>query len=58
MLMQMGNQTFFIDMDSRCVLFCKSLLESGTLGSKGNVQVRIKKKKRHYEFCTTDQHLK
>lgn len=26
-------------MDSRCVLFGKSLLESGTLGTKGNVQV-------------------
>lgn len=28
-------------MDSRCVLFKKSLLESGTLGTKGNVQVIV-----------------
>lgn len=33
-----------IDVDSRCVLFGKSLLESGTLGSKGNVQVNKKKR--------------
>ena len=25
--------------DSKCVYYCKSLLESGTLGTKGNVQV-------------------
>ncbi|OMH84577.1 Ubiquitin-activating enzyme E1 1 [Zancudomyces culisetae] len=28
-------------MDRRCVFFCKPLLESGTLGSKGNTQVVI-----------------
>jgi len=28
-------------MDQRCVLFKKSLLDSGTLGTKGNVQVII-----------------
>lgn len=28
-------------MDNRCVLFKKSLLESGTLGTKGNVQVIV-----------------
>ncbi|XP_033745969.1 LOW QUALITY PROTEIN: ubiquitin-like modifier-activating enzyme 1 [Pecten maximus] len=28
-------------MDRRCVYYCKSLLESGTLGTKGNVQVVI-----------------
>jgi ubiquitin-activating enzyme E1 len=28
-------------MDSRCILFQKPLLESGTLGTKGNVQVVI-----------------
>lgn len=27
-------------MDRRCVYYKKSLLESGTLGTKGNVQVR------------------
>ena len=26
-------------MDRRCVYYCKPLLESGTLGTKGNVQV-------------------
>ncbi len=28
-------------MDRRCVYYCKPLLESGTLGTKGNVQVVI-----------------
>ncbi|KAJ1918876.1 E1 ubiquitin-activating protein [Mycoemilia scoparia] len=28
-------------MDSRCVHYCKPLLESGTLGTKGNVQVIV-----------------
>ncbi len=28
-------------MDRRCVYYCKSLLESGTLATKGNVQVII-----------------
>ena len=28
-------------MDRRCVLYCKPLLESGTLGTKANVQVVI-----------------
>lgn len=27
--------------DSRCVIFCKPLLESGTLGTKGNIQVIV-----------------
>ena len=26
-------------MDRRCIYYCKPLLESGTLGTKGNVQV-------------------
>lgn len=30
-------------MDRRCVYYCKPLLESGTLGTKGNVQVVIPK---------------
>ena len=28
-------------MDRRCVFFCKPLLESGTLGTKGNTQVYL-----------------
>lgn len=28
-------------MDRRCLFYGKPLLESGTLGTKGNVQVRI-----------------
>ena len=28
-------------MDNRCVFYCKPLLESGTLGTKGNTQVVI-----------------
>ena len=28
-------------MDRRCVYYCKPLLESGTLGTKGNIQVVI-----------------
>lgn len=37
----LDNVSARLYVDSRCVLFKKSLLESGTLGTKGNVQVIV-----------------
>ena len=35
-------------MDRRCVFYCKPLLESGTLGTKGNTQVVLPHKTESY----------
>jgi len=35
-------------MDRRCVFYCKPLLESGTLGTKGNTQVVLPYKTESY----------
>ena len=37
--------------DSRCVYFCKPLLESGTLGPKCNTQVVIPRLTENYGVC-------
>ena len=46
-----------IYMDRRCVYYRKSLLESGTLGTKGNVQVVIPHLTESYASSQASEHV-